>query len=200
MFAARSSNFPTRGGPVHRFAKNNNAGVASWRSQQDPITLGSQRNDAGDEVNVGITNPTFVIDDEIVKSTSFSKIEQAKAKNPIDTVVEVGELISDESNDGYQSYEEVELTVNISEEDMSWLEHIVIVVINEEELSNNWDKFIMIDEVTTIRKCLRYARLHVLVSSISDIPKLMAGNSLGIKYRIFVTVEKDVDVAPVIIA
>ncbi|OMO92936.1 hypothetical protein COLO4_17212 [Corchorus olitorius] len=50
----------------------------------------------------------------------------------IDQEREEGELNIKVSDDGYQSYEEVELTVNILEDDMLWLECSVIITIHEE--------------------------------------------------------------------
>ncbi|OMP03932.1 reverse transcriptase [Corchorus capsularis] len=60
-------------------------------------------------------------------------------------------------------------------------------------LENRWGSFIQVDDKTRSRSSLRIARLQVMVSSLSDIPKLAVGKSSGSSFKILVTVEKESD-------
>ncbi|OMO92976.1 reverse transcriptase [Corchorus capsularis] len=56
-------------------------------------------------------------------------------------------------------------------------------------LGDHLGKFIQIDSQTSNRKCFVTARLQILVSSLSNIPKLVVGKSLGVNFKIPVSVE-----------
>ncbi|OMO62245.1 hypothetical protein COLO4_33164 [Corchorus olitorius] len=65
-------------------------------------------------------------------------------------------------------------------------------------LCNDWGKLVKIDDITLRRESLKFARCQVLISSLSDIPKLVVGTSMDIKFKIHVTVEKDAELVPMV--
>ncbi|OMP05529.1 hypothetical protein COLO4_08777 [Corchorus olitorius] len=65
-------------------------------------------------------------------------------------------------------------------------------------LCNDWGKLIKIDDTNIRRDCFKFARCQILISSLFDIPNLVVGSSMGVKFKIQVTVEKNEEAVTVV--
>ncbi|OMO98831.1 reverse transcriptase [Corchorus capsularis] len=142
---------------------------------------------------------------------------QAGTSIPIDNALEEGELersiIVMLNGDGIlteaiQVLSKMDLKVQIRElssitllltfEEASLVDVCIGMVKSLDALCNDSGKLVKIDDITLRRESLKFARCQVLISSLSDIPKLVVGTSMDIKFKIHVTVEKDAEPVPVV--